>query len=124
MSWNTKPEFTEVSDANNRPLIGVTGGGRAAVGDVMTLQFQDDGSEIETSAGPRVRFDVVMLRSTFTVVDGDNEIINDDDWATLMTGSARFLSQLAEHMPVDGKTLNIQLDGIGYDSAYTITESE
>jgi hypothetical protein len=65
-----------------------------------------------------------MERSTFPVLDNEGAQLDDGAEATLMTSSARFLSKLADVMPVAGKTVNITIDGTGYDAAYSVAISE
>jgi hypothetical protein len=122
--WTDNQQYTTVQATDSRPLIGVTGGGRAMVGDKITLTFEDDGQEVETVNGDAIRFDVIMERSTFPVLDNEGAQLEDGAEATLMTSSARFLSKLAEVMPVAGKTVNITIDGTGYDAAYSVGISE
>lgn len=118
--WTNEARYTTVQETDSRPLIGVTGGGRAVVGDIITLSFEDDGKEVETVNGDAIRFDVTFEGATFPVTDNEGSQLEDGADATLMTSSARFLSKLAEVMPVAGQTVNITIDGTGYDAAYSV----
>jgi len=118
--WTNEARYTTVEATDSRPLIGVTGGGRAVVGDIITLGFEDDGQEVETVNGDAIRFDVTFEGATFPVTDNEGSQLEDGAQATLMTSSARFLSKLADVMPVAGKTVNITIDGTGYDAAYSV----
>lgn len=120
MGWQDNDELTEVPETENRPILGVTGGQRARAGDAYTLTFEDNGEEVETDNGLRVAFDAVLEESTFAPVDGDSNAIDEGSQVRFMTGSSRFLSVLADHMPVEGETLVVNIDGTGYDSAYSI----
>lgn len=124
MSWTENDELTEVSDMDNRPILGVTGGDRVRVGDEYVLTFEDDGEEIDTKQGLRAAFDAVLEEATFAPVNGDGDDIPEGSEVRFMTGSSRFLSELAPHMPVAGKTFRVTIDGTGYDSAYTIEAEE
>jgi len=122
--WTDEAQYTTVQETDSRPLIGVTGGGRAMVGDKITLTFEDDGQEVETVNGDAIRFDVIFERATFPVTGSDGGQLDEGDEATLMTSSARFLSKLADVMPVAGETVNIAIDGTGYDAAYSVDTAE
>lgn len=122
MSWTDNSNLTEPKDGDNRPLMGVTGGQRARAGDSYVLAFEDDGEEVETEDGERAAFDVTLESSDFNPVDGDkNEVVAGDE-IRLMTGSSRFLSQLAGHMPVKGKSLRVTVLDTGYQAEYKVEE--
>lgn len=121
MSWQDNPDYTEPADGESRQIMGVTGGDRVRAGDTYTLTFEDNGEEIETQNGDRVAFDAVLESASFVPVDGDHNEIEAGDEVRFMTGSARFLSELSDHAPVDGSTLTVEVAGTGFDSAYSIT---
>ena len=90
------------------------------VGDHIQLVFEDDGQEVETVNGDAIRFDVTFGSASFPVLDNDGSQLDDGAEATLITSSARFLSKLADVMPVAEKTVTIHIDGTGYDAAYSV----
>lgn len=120
MSWDSNPDLTEPAETDEKPLFGVTGGQRAAKGDTYTVTFHGDGEEVETSNGIRAAFDATLEEASFRPVDGDGEAIPDGTEIRFMTGSTRFLSQLAELQPVNNKTVLVKVDGTGYDAGYTL----
>lgn len=123
-SWTDDSAYTEPDDTDSTPLMGVTGGDRARQGDHYTLTFHDEGEEIETQNGDRIRFEATLEEASFSPVDGDRDPIADGDDVTFLTGSARFLSELAEHAPVAGSTLRVDVTGTGYDAGYSIAPAD
>ena len=122
MSDWANSDMTEVEEVDNRPIMGTTGGRRAARGDAYTLAFLDDGETVETQNGERVAFDARLVDATFNPTDGDGDVIDDDNTdVRFMTGSSRLLAELSEHDPLGGKVVEISVDGTGYDAAYTAT---
>lgn len=121
--WNENPEFTETESYDNKPLFGVTGGQRARAGDSYTLRFDSDGETVETEQGSRVAADAELVEASFVPVTSDGDEIEDGTPVRLMTGSSRFLGELAEHAPVGGKTLTVTVEGTGYDAQYSIAEA-
>ena len=121
--WTENEELTEPEEANNAPIMGVTGGQRAREGDLYVIEFEDNGEETQTEQGERVRFDARLVESSFSPVDGDGDAIANGDQVVFMTGSARFLNELMEEMPVRDKAVRVEIEGVGYDAAYSVTEA-
>lgn len=121
MTWTNNDDLTEPAETDDRPIMGVTGGQRAAVGDHYVLAFMGDGEEVDTSQGTRAAFDARVLEVSFSAVDGDGHRIEEGDGVRFMTGSSRFLSQLEEYAPVGGDTLRVDIEGTGYDAQYAVS---
>jgi hypothetical protein len=122
-SWTDNPELTEPDDANNAPIMGVTGGNRAREDDLYVLEFRDNGETTQTEQGDRVRFDATLVESSFSPVDGDGDAIQSGDDVVFMTGSSRFLNELMDLMPVRDKAVRVEIDGVGYDAEYSVSEA-
>lgn len=118
--WTDDDDLTEPNETDSEPIMGVTGGQRAGVGDEYVLSFFSDGEPIDTDNGKRVAFDARLLDASFVVHDGDGNRVEDADDVRFMTGSSRFLAELKEHDPVGGDAYRVHVDGTGYDAAYTI----
>jgi len=121
-SWASDDEWTEPQEGDDRTLMGVTGGQRTRPGDSYVLGFHDDGEEVETDSGERIKFSAELVESDFSPVDGDGAVIEDGEEIVFMTGSKRFLGKLSEHDPVGGKTLRVMVIDTGYDAEYDIEE--
>ena len=121
--WTENEELTEPEDGGNAPIMGVTGGQRAREGDLYVVEFHDNGERTDTEQGERVRFDATLVESSFSPVDGDGDPIEADDSIVFMTGSSRFLSELMDEMPVRDKAVRVEIEGVGYDAEYEVTEA-
>jgi len=87
------------------------------------VEFHDNGETTDTEQGERVRFDATLVESSFSPVDGDGDPIESDDEIVFMTGSSRFLSELMDEMPVRDKAVRVEIEGVGYDAEYEVTEA-
>jgi hypothetical protein len=124
MTWDDNPDLTEPSDGDFRPTVGVTGGQMARPGDTYTVTFNGDGEEKVIEGDDRVEFRITLESASFEMRTTDGDAVEPGEDYELLTGSARFLSELAAHTPVGGKTLQVTVTGTGYDAAYEIEELE
>jgi len=121
--WTENEELTEPDDANGNPIMGVTGGQRAREGDLYVVEFHDNGETTHTDQGDRVRFDATLVEASFSPLDGDGDLLDDGSDIVFMTGSSRFLNELMDLMPVRDKAVRVEIDGVGYDAAYSVAEA-
>ena len=120
-AWDNT-ELTEPKDGDYDDMDAMTLLGDLREGDTVTLTFETDMEEGEIKGDPVGVFEVTVEEIPRGVTSLDGNTVAAGDRLKLKTGSNRLLSEMKAFAPVDGKTLTIEVEGTGFDAAYSVSE--